>query len=95
MAAEPKKLTRRALAKALRTLDYDDVLLADGFDDAFIGTVTRCGQPPIAIYDHERCVEQLVSDGLTYEEAVEYMDFNVTGAWVGDGTPGFLVRIEQ
>jgi len=83
------------LAKALREIDHDDVLLADGFDAAFIGIVTRCGQPPIAIYDHARCVEVLVADGLTYEEAVEYMDFNVTGAWVGPSTPGFLVRIEQ
>lgn len=82
------------LAKALRQIDHDDVLLADGFDSAFIGIVTRCGQPPIAIYDHERCIEQLVSEGVTYEEAVEHMDFNVTGAWVGNGTPGFLVKLE-
>ena len=32
-----------------------------------------------------------MSDGeSSYEEAMEYYEFNQLGAWVGDGTPCFL-----
>jgi L,D-peptidoglycan transpeptidase YkuD (ErfK/YbiS/YcfS/YnhG family) len=29
-------------------------------------------------------------DDMSYEDAVDYMGFNVTGAWVGEGTPVFV-----
>jgi hypothetical protein len=29
-------------------------------------------------------------DDMEYGEAVEYMDFNVTGSWFGEPTPIFL-----
>ena len=34
-------------------------------------------------------------EGWTYEEAVEWMDFNVVGAWMGEGTPMFLYKIHD
>jgi hypothetical protein len=33
-------------------------------------------------------------DGMTDEEAMEYFDFNVQGAWVGESTPVFLNDIQ-
>ena len=30
---------------------------------------------------------------MTHEEAVEWMDFNVVGAWVGETTPIFVHEI--
>jgi hypothetical protein len=32
---------------------------------------------------------------MTYEEAVEYHEFNQAGAYVGELTPVFIVRIEN
>jgi hypothetical protein len=32
-------------------------------------------------------------DGMHEEEAEEYFEFNVAGAWVGHGTPVFVRRI--
>ena len=32
---------------------------------------------------------------MTYEEAVEYFEFNVIGAWVGEQTPMFLTKGED
>ena len=29
-------------------------------------------------------------DGMSEEEAYEYYNFNMLGAWVGDGTPAFI-----
>jgi hypothetical protein len=69
----------------------EELLLADGFDAAFIGTGERCGQPTIAVYDREKCIEVLEKrDGMTQEEANEFFEFNVVGAWVGEQTPIFV-----
>ena len=69
----------------------EEALLADGFEEAFLGVSEVFGRPPLATYDRDKCIDILVKrDGMTYEEAVEHFDFNVTGAWVGDGTPIYL-----
>tara|TARA_R100001377_G_scaffold62776_1_gene38557 strand:+ start:1338 stop:1598 length:261 start_codon:yes stop_codon:yes gene_type:complete len=67
------------------------MLLADGFEGAFIGVSTRCGQPTLAVYDANKCLQILIDrDDMTHDEALEYFNFNVIGAWVGDETPLFL-----
>ena len=65
------------------------MLTADGFDDAVIGIVERAGASSVVLYDARRCVELLVEQGATYDEALEHMSFNVTGAYVGPETPAF------
>jgi hypothetical protein len=68
-------------------------LLADGFEKAFIGYVTQFNTM-LACYNYDKCIEIMVKrDGMTDEEAVEYMEFNVTGAWVGKYTPCFLHKV--
>jgi hypothetical protein len=68
----------------------DGVLLADGFEDALLG-IGRQFNLDIAVYDYDKCVEILMArDGMEYEEAVEFMEFNVVGAYVGKTTPVFL-----
>jgi hypothetical protein len=64
------------------------VLLADGFEHAFLGTTQRMNEPPLAVYSYPLMAETLMlRDGMSYEEAEEYIDFNVAGAWVGEQTP--------
>ena len=66
-------------------------MLADGFEEAFIGICRRFGQGPLAAYSYEMCIAILMKrDGMTYEDAVEFFDFNVIGAWVGEGTPVYI-----
>ena len=73
----------------------EELLLADGFEAALIGTGERCGQPTIAVYDREKCIEVLEKrDGMTQEEANEFFEFNVVGAWVGEQTPIFVDFVE-
>tara|TARA_R100001510_G_C7582198_1_gene154778 strand:+ start:286 stop:429 length:144 start_codon:yes stop_codon:yes gene_type:complete len=36
------------------------------------------------------CIKKLMKDGMDFEEAVEYFDFNVESAYVGPNTPVFL-----
>jgi hypothetical protein len=74
--------------------EYPELLTADGFDDAIIGVVQRMGESAIC-YDEDKVIEILMDrDEMTYEEAVEYFDFNIAGAWVGEFTPFFLKKME-
>ena len=60
----------------------------DGFDSAIIGVGGRCNTDPMIVYDYDKMVDVLVMrDGMAQEEAEEYLDFNVIGAWIGDTTP--------
>lgn len=65
---------------------YEDetFLKADGFDNAVIGvdeTTMRL------IYSVKKCIEILIEEGLTYEDAMEHFSFNVSGSYVGGETP--------
>ncbi len=68
------------------------MLKADGFDDCIIGvTAPQPSREECLVYDFDKCVSLLMErDGMTEEDAVEYMLFNVTGAYVGDDTPIFM-----
>lgn len=71
----------------------EGALTADGFDDAIIGVAERCTQPPLVVYDADKCIEILKQRlGVATDDAVEYFTFNVLGAWVGERTPLFLWR---
>lgn len=69
---------------------YDEILLADGFEDALIGVVDGACRSPVACYDYARCIEILMEGGMDEIEACEFMEFNVVGAYVGEHTPLFL-----
>jgi|TARA_R110000744_G_scaffold77498_2_gene152936 hypothetical protein len=69
------------------------ILLADGFNRAFLGLGHKAASPSVAVYDYDRCAKILVRrDGMDIEEAYEFLDFNVVGSYVGDMTPIFLQR---
>jgi len=64
----------------------------DGFDDCIAGVVSRFGQCDILCYDLEKVIDKLMQEtGMTYEDALEYHQFNQIGAWMGDETPCFIV----
>lgn len=62
----------------------EEFLKADGFDDAIIGVDEMTMR---LIYSVTKCIDILISEGLTDEEALEFFDFNVGGAYVGEKTP--------
>ena len=70
-----------------------DLLLMDGFDDCIIGICESFGSVPVVAYDYDRVLANLQASGMTYEEAVEYHEFNQAGAYVGERTPVFIHRI--
>ncbi len=77
-------------------------LFLDGFDAAIIGISERINFPPLVTYNREKIIEilaeQMEPDADDIEMhgdkesakqflAIEYFEFNVAGAYMGEGTP--------
>lgn len=72
-------------------LDDEEVVFCDGFDDCIIGVVGRFGAPSVIGYDFDKMIASMIArDGMTYEEAEEFFEFNILGAYVGEYTPVFI-----
>lgn len=66
----------------------EDILIADGFDDAILGLDEQTMR---VVYSVSKCIDILVSEGMTFEDAYEHFDFNVRGSYVGEKTPIWCV----
>ena len=72
------------------------VILASGWEGAFVGVAHHIGGATgtvsIAVYDYEKmvaiCIER---DGMTDEEAREFLEYTTLGASFGPGTPAYLI----
>ena len=67
-----------------------EAMAADGFDDAIIGIAYSIGNEPLLAYSVNKIIEILMREEMTEEEAREYYDYNIVGAYVGPGTPVFV-----
>jgi len=72
-----------------------EALVIPGAGSALVGYAERCSQPTLAVYDYHLLIEHFMSHGMTYEQAHEWVEFNVIGAWLGPGTPLILTRFES
>ena len=70
--------------------DEPNILFAEGFDEAIAGTVWD-GERTRVVYDTELILELLMGRSeMSYEEAVEYFDYNIAGSYMGEYTPLYL-----
>lgn len=67
----------------------DTFLKADGLDEAVIGWEENSGR---LIYSVTKCIDCLMEQGMTDEEATEYFYYNVSCAYVGEQTPIFCTE---
>lgn len=72
------------LDKILEWFPEDDILKADGLDDAIIG-IEMASQR--LIYSKSKIIDILVREGMTELEALEHYDYNIECAYVGEKTP--------
>jgi hypothetical protein len=72
--------------------EVNNILLADGFDEAFLGVGCAYTGKNVAIYDRSKCIRILERD-MSNTEAEEYFGFNVECAYVGDYTPIFMHKV--
>ncbi len=73
--------------------DAYEILEIPGAEDALLGLVERCGQPPFMLYDEAKLIEVFTQQGMTHEDAAEWVEVNIRGAWVGPATPAILTRL--
>jgi hypothetical protein len=86
----PKRRLSELRQRCLDLAGDESILFADGYDAALIGIGWRDGIP-IAVYDRQGVIAILCRrDGMTLEDADEFFEFNVAGAWLGDSTPIFV-----
>ena len=68
----------------------------DGYDDCIIVVGTRCGMTDVFIYDKHKMITKLVRrDDMTYDEALEFINFNIAGAFIGEDTPILVDRMTR
>jgi len=70
------------------------MLLAKGFEKAFLGIASRDGQPTVAVYDTNICFKILIENGMDMNEAMDHFYYNVCGGWLGEQTPIFLDKMK-
>jgi hypothetical protein len=68
--------------------EHPDLLTLDGFDEAVVGIVERAGLLAVC-YNRTKIINILMRD-MNYEEAMEYYEFNILGAYMGEHTPVYL-----
>jgi len=73
-------------------IHYEGLIVLDGLDDAIVGVGTSFGLAPGVVYDIEKILELLQDQGMGYEEAMEFFDFNIAGLGVGTNAPIFLEK---
>jgi hypothetical protein len=79
------------LEEILESYDNEELMIADGFDDAVIGI---CHHSQKLIYSYQKCVNILVSnDDMQEIDAIEYLDFNTINSYVGEKTPIWCMDI--
>lgn len=68
----------------------EELLKIDGMDKALLGIcMTWNGHMLVErlVYNGGVITEILIEKGMSEEDAQEYIDFNIVGAYVGDSTP--------
>jgi hypothetical protein len=75
----------------LESYPEEEFLKADGFDGAIVGIEANSLR---LVYSVEIAVEILITrDGMEADDALEYIYYNVIGAYVGDKTPIWINTI--
>ena len=90
--SSPHELPLRLNKRLELALQWEAELLflsEEEFDDAIIGVCERIGNEPVVAYDATKIVE-ILSRSMTEDEAYEYFEFNILGAYVGERTPAFI-----
>ena len=76
------------LLEILEVYQDEELLMVDGFDEAVIGVEALKMR---LVYDINKMRTILVErDKMTFEEAMDFIDHNVLGTYVGEQTPIYV-----
>lgn len=83
-------MTYVTILESLAALN-EDALLATGFEDALIGYTLNYHHSHVAVYDLDACIAVLIHrDGMTEDDAEEYLSYNTLDAYFGENGPIFI-----
>jgi len=66
--------------------EFPKMMFMDGLDSAIIGVAQVHGNPVVA-YSTEKILEELILQGMGFDEAKEFISFSIMGDFVGEFTP--------
>ena len=72
------------LDKILEWFPEEELLIADGFNDAIMGIEEDTMR---IIYSKSKIIDILIKEGMSEEDALEHFSFNIQGGYVGERTP--------
>ena len=84
------------LKEWLCDMGYEDTVVMENPD--YLSAIAGVSDDGRLIYDYEKMVEHLMAtDGMDYEEASEFIDFNTIGAlpYMGEKRPVIMNKIEE
>ena len=61
------------------------------YDQAIIGVMERAGGSPVIAYDTQKILD-ILERSMSVEEAQEFFEYNILGAYVGDKTPVYITQ---
>jgi len=78
---------REQISDLLEKEDLEKVLFCDGFDEAIIGYLE---EEKKVVYSKSKMILVLLEEDMILEEALEFLEYNTWGAYVGDHTPLYI-----
>jgi hypothetical protein len=74
----------------------DIMTMNGGYNDCIVGVISKFGGEQVVAYDIEKVLTRLRErDGMSEIEAIEFFEFNMLGAWMGDHTPMFIATLTE
>ena len=77
----------------MEILADEECLTADGFDKALV--VCTYGGDVVAVYDVDLMVGILMEEGLDWMDAMEFLEYNVFGSYMGEKTPKYMRFVKE
>ncbi len=84
------KDTYKRIEDFAEEMGVEELITVDGYDEAFLGIAEGFGGTMVAVYDYNMCIQILMKNDMSYEEAVEFFQFNTLGAYHADSQPIYL-----
>lgn len=75
------------LDQILEQFHDEPILKCDGFDECVLGYEYTWDGTIRLIYSVDKILTNLVGEGMDVDDAIEYFEFNIRGAYVGEQTP--------
>ena len=71
--------------------DTDNIFFADGLDEAIIGFEPNLWK---VVYSRNKCIEIIAAEGMSTEDALDYLEYNTFNTYMGDNTPLWVEDFE-